>query len=74
VSDVGSDYFALLQLLNSKYARAVKTQEDSVKLTNLRVEKTAVATKLDVCRLSKFSICEAQSLTWSGGSRRKKMP
>src|SRR5438105_4043170 len=49
VSDVGSDYFALLQLdLQLQITReTVKTQEDSVKLTNLRVEH-GVATKLDV--------------------------
>ncbi|MGH9676942.1 MAG: efflux transporter outer membrane subunit, partial [Candidatus Acidiferrum sp.] len=49
VSDVASDYFTLLQLdlqlqITSK---TVKTQQDSVKLTNLRVEH-GVATKLDV--------------------------
>jgi multidrug efflux system outer membrane protein len=49
VSDVASDYFALLQLdLELQITReTVKTQEDSVKLTNLRVEH-GVATKLDV--------------------------
>jgi multidrug efflux system outer membrane protein len=49
VSDVASAYFALLQLdLQLQITRAtVKTQEDSVKLTNLRVEH-GVATKLDV--------------------------
>jgi multidrug efflux system outer membrane protein len=49
VSDVASDYFALLQLdLQLKITReTVATQEDSVKLTNLRVEH-GVATKLDV--------------------------
>jgi len=49
VSDVASDYFALLQLdLELQISReTVKTQEDSVKLTNLRVEH-GVATKLDV--------------------------
>ncbi len=49
VSDVASDYFALLQLdLQLQITReTVKTQEDSVKLTNLRVEH-GVATKLDV--------------------------
>src|SRR5258706_10420108 len=49
VSDVASDYFALLQLdLQLQITReTVKTQQDSVKLTNLRVEH-GVATKLDV--------------------------
>jgi multidrug efflux system outer membrane protein len=49
VSDVASDYFALLQLdLQLQITReTVKTQEGSVKLTNLRVEH-GVATKLDV--------------------------
>jgi multidrug efflux system outer membrane protein len=49
VSDVASDYFALLQLdLELQITReTVTTQEDSVKLTNLRVEH-GVATKLDV--------------------------
>jgi multidrug efflux system outer membrane protein len=49
VSDVASDYFALLQLdLQLQITRdTVNTQEDSVKLTNLRVQH-GVATKLDV--------------------------
>jgi multidrug efflux system outer membrane protein len=49
VSDVASDYFTLLQLdLQLQITReTVKTQEDSVKLTNLRVEH-GVATRLDV--------------------------
>ncbi|MGB7845822.1 MAG: efflux transporter outer membrane subunit [Candidatus Acidiferrum sp.] len=49
VSDVASDYFALLQLdLQLQITHeTVKTQEDSVKLTNLRVEH-GVANKLDV--------------------------
>ena len=49
VSDVASDYFALLQLdLQLQITHeTVKTQEDSVKLTKLRVEH-GVATKLDV--------------------------
>jgi multidrug efflux system outer membrane protein len=49
VSDVASDYFTLLQLdLQLEITReTVKTQEDSVKLTKLRVEH-GVATKLDV--------------------------
>ena len=49
VSDVAGDYFALLQLdLQLQITReTVKSQEDSVKLTNLRVEH-GVATKLDV--------------------------
>ena len=49
VSDVASDYFALLQLdLQLQITReTVNTQEDSVKLTNLRLEH-GVATKLDV--------------------------
>lgn len=49
VSDVASDYFALLDLdLQLQITRAtVKTQEDSVKLTTFRVEH-GVATKLDV--------------------------
>jgi multidrug efflux system outer membrane protein len=49
VSDVASDYFALLQLdLQLQITReTVTTQEDSVKLTKLRVEH-GVATKLDV--------------------------
>src|SRR5437762_4570392 len=49
VSDVASAYFALLQLdLQLQITReTVKTQQDSVKLTNLRVEH-GVATKLDV--------------------------
>jgi multidrug efflux system outer membrane protein len=49
VSDVASDYFSLLQLdLELQITReTVKTQEDSVKLTNLRVEH-GVATRLDV--------------------------
>jgi len=49
VSDVASNYFALLQLdLQLQITRdTVKTQEDSVKLTKLRVDH-GVATKLDV--------------------------
>ena len=49
VSDVASDYFTLLQLdLQLQITHeTVKTQEDSVKLTKLRVEH-GVATKLDV--------------------------
>jgi len=49
VSDVASDYFALLQLdLQLQITKdTVKTQEDSVKLTKLRVDH-GVATKLDV--------------------------
>src|SRR5438552_3028315 len=49
VIDAASDYFALLQLdLQLQITReTVKTQEDSVKLTNLRVEH-GVATRLDV--------------------------
>ena len=49
VSDVASDYFALLQLdLQLQITReTVKTQEDSVKLTNFRLQH-GVATKLDV--------------------------
>jgi multidrug efflux system outer membrane protein len=49
VSDVASDYFALLQLdLQLQITHdTVKTQEDSVKLTKLRVDH-GVATKLDV--------------------------
>jgi outer membrane protein, multidrug efflux system len=49
ISDVASDYFALLQLdLQLQITReTVKTQEDSVKLNKLRVEH-GVATKLDV--------------------------
>jgi multidrug efflux system outer membrane protein len=49
VSDVASDYFALLQLDQQlKITRnTVQSQEDSVKLTNLRLDH-GVATKLDV--------------------------
>jgi len=49
VSDVASDYFALLELdLQLQITReTIKTQEDSVKLTKFRVEH-GVATKLDV--------------------------
>jgi outer membrane protein, multidrug efflux system len=49
VSDVASDYFALLQLdLQLQITRnTIAAQEASVKLTNLRVEH-GVATKLDV--------------------------
>ncbi len=49
VSDVASDYFTLLQLdLQLKIAHeTVKTQEDSVKLTELRLSH-GVATRLDV--------------------------
>jgi len=49
VSDMASAYFALLQLdLQLQITReTVKTQQDSVKLTNLRVEH-GVATRLDV--------------------------
>ena len=49
VSDVAGTYFALLQLdLQLEITReTVKTQQDSVKLTNLRVEH-GVATRLDV--------------------------
>jgi multidrug efflux system outer membrane protein len=49
VSDVASDYFALLQLdLELQISQdTVKTQEDAVKLTNLRLNH-GVATKLDV--------------------------
>src|SRR5580658_10842939 len=49
VGDVASDYFTLLQLdLQLKITReTVKTQQDSVKLTNFRLQH-GVATKLDV--------------------------
>jgi outer membrane protein, multidrug efflux system len=49
VSDVASDYFALLQLdLQLQITRdTVKTQQDSVRLTKFRVQH-GVATKLDV--------------------------
>ena len=49
VSDVASDYFALLELdLQLQITHeTIKTQEDSVKLTKFRVEH-GVATKLDV--------------------------
>jgi multidrug efflux system outer membrane protein len=49
VSDVASDYFTLLQLdLQLQITReTITTQQDSVKLTKLRVEH-GVATKLDV--------------------------
>ena len=49
VSDVASDYFALLQLdLELQITReTVTTQEDSVKLTSFRLDH-GVATKLDV--------------------------
>jgi len=49
VSDVASDYFALLELdLELQISRdTVTTQEDSVKLTSLRLNH-GVATKLDV--------------------------
>ena len=49
VSDIASDYFALLQLdLQLRITRnTVDTQIDSVKLTNLRLDH-GVATKLDV--------------------------
>lgn len=49
VSDVASDYFTLLQLdLQLQITReTVKTQTDSVKLTQLRLDR-GVATKLDV--------------------------
>ena len=49
VSDVASDYFALLQVdLQLQITHdTVKTQEDSVRLTNLRLDH-GVATKLDV--------------------------
>jgi multidrug efflux system outer membrane protein len=49
VSDLASDYFTLLQLdLQLQITHeTVKTQTDSVKLTNLRLDR-GVATKLDV--------------------------
>ncbi len=49
VSDLASDYFTLLQLdLQLQITRqTVNTQTDSVKLTNLRLDR-GVATKLDV--------------------------
>jgi multidrug efflux system outer membrane protein len=49
VSDVATDYFLLLELdLELQISRdTVKTQEDSVKLTSLRLDH-GVATKLDV--------------------------
>ena len=49
VSDVASDYFSLLQmdLQLQITSETIKTQEDSVKLTKLRVEH-GVANKLDV--------------------------
>jgi multidrug efflux system outer membrane protein len=49
VTDVASDYFALLELyLELQITRdTVKTQEDSVKLTKLRLDH-GLATKLDV--------------------------
>ncbi len=49
VSDVASDYFSLLQLdLELQITQeTIKTQQNSVKLTNLRVDH-GVATKLDI--------------------------
>lgn len=49
VSDIATDYYTLLQLdLQLEIARkTVKTQTDSIKLTNLRLDH-GVATKLDV--------------------------
>ena len=62
VSDVATDYFALLQLdLQLQITReTVKTQEDSVKLNNLRVQH-GVATKLDVLQAQQvLDIANAQ--------------
>jgi outer membrane protein, multidrug efflux system len=49
VSDVASDYFTLLQLdlMLQITHETIKTQEDSVRLTNLRLQH-GVATRLDV--------------------------
>jgi multidrug efflux system outer membrane protein len=62
VSDVASDYFTLLQLdLELQITRdTVKTQEDSVKLTQLRLDH-GVATKLDVLQAQQvLDIANAQ--------------
>lgn len=62
VSDVASDYFALLQLdLQLQITReTVTTQQDSVKLNNLRVQH-GVATKLDVLQAQQvLDIANAQ--------------
>ena len=62
VSDVASDYFALLQLdLQLQITReTVATQQDSVKLNNLRVQH-GVATKLDVLQAQQvLDIANAQ--------------
>jgi multidrug efflux system outer membrane protein len=62
VSDIASDYFALLQLdLQLQITReTVKTQEDSVKLTKLRVDH-GVATKLDILQAQQvLDIANAQ--------------
>ena len=62
VSDVASDYFALLQLdLQLQIARdTVNTQEGSVKLTKLRLSH-GVATKLDVLQAQQvLDIANAQ--------------
>jgi multidrug efflux system outer membrane protein len=62
VSDVASDYFTLLQLdLELQITHdTVKTQEDSVKLTQLRLDH-GVATKLDVLQAQQvLDIANAQ--------------
>jgi multidrug efflux system outer membrane protein len=62
VSDVASDYFTLLELyLELEITRdTVKTQEDSVKLTRLRLDH-GVATKLDVLQAQQvLDIANAQ--------------
>jgi len=62
VSDVAGDYFTLLQMdLQLQITRdTVKTQEDSVKLTRLRLDH-GVATKLDVLQAQQvLDIANAQ--------------
>jgi hypothetical protein len=76
VSDVASDYFALLQLdLQLQITHdTVTTQEDSVKLTKLRVDH-GVATKLDVLQAQQVLIRRMRPCpTWSGRSRKRRMP
>ena len=74
VSDVASDYFALLELdLQLQITReTVKTQTDSVKLTNHRLDH-GVATKLDVLQAQQvLDTANAAFQTWNDRSHRRK--
>ena len=75
VSDVASDYFTLLELdLQLQITRGtIKTQEDSVRLTKLRVQH-GVATKLDVLQAQQtLDTANVTIPELERKSRRKKM-